>query len=145
MSSRPFYFSPIHDIMTAACFSEDSELFSECLSGGTNPFLPVQASSIASGYLRGSLTRLGRMWWHDGDRVENLRRMIRCALYYESSYTSKWIVYRFLCRWCRWHRREVSVREAVWSKKIWLKKSGQGFLGPGSQLYSMLHPGKATL
>ena len=144
MSFRPSLLSQKHDIMATALLGENLEVFRGCMADGINPFIPI-CGSLASERFRGSLTRLGHMCWHDAARVEKLRRMFNCALYYESRYIYKCIVYRFLCRWCQWRRREVHIRGAIWSKKIWQDKTGRDFLGPGEVLYSMLHPGKATL
>lgn len=141
---RPWLTDPMHDIMAAALLGENFVMFTECLDDGVNPFVPINGST-PSERLRGSLTRLGRMTRVSVKRTERLRRMFNCVLYYESRYTAQWILYRFLCRWCRWRRREVPVREAVWSKKIWTNKTCQSFLGPGALLYSMLHPGQVGL
>jgi hypothetical protein len=135
---------PVHDIMTMALLGEDLGMFSTALGCGANPFIPINGS-LSSTRLRGSLTRLCRIplapyWALAAERVKNLRRMMEHVLYYEKKYTAQWILYRFLCRWCRWRRREVPVREAVWSQKIWSTKTGKDFLGPGKLLYLMLLP-----
>ena len=106
----------------------------------TNPFCQLQRHR-PSEMVKQWLTRSWRMGHPDPQKMHQVMTIQKYLLYAEKRWHCMFIRKRFLRRWCRWHRRNVQIKEACRAKRVLcIKTKLDEELGPSQIISSMLHP-----